>query len=176
MMTGENKPPVAEDAIFSISENSISETQVGIVTASDPENEALNFAITNGNLDPDKDNNLAFAIDPSTGTITVNDKDDFDFETTPTFNLQVTAADPGALSDTANITVNLNDVPPAQFDTVQSQNGFFTLNGGDPTNIKFTLANNDTENVNEVGVFVVDDENGNVDGLAPGRDGYLKAA
>ena len=30
-------------------------------------------------------------------------------------------------------------------------------------------------NVNEIGVFVVD-ENGNIDGLAPGSDGFLKAA
>ena len=171
-----NNPPNIDDVTFTIDENSDSGAQVGITTATDPEDETLTFAIANGNIDPDTDSNLAFAIDPSTGTITVNDKDDLDFEATPTFNLEVTATDAGDLSDTANITVKLNDVPPAQFDTVQSQNGFFTLNGGDPTNIKFTLANNNTENVNEVGVFVVDDENGSVDGNAPGFDGYLQAA
>ncbi|MEM6402876.1 MAG: cadherin domain-containing protein, partial [Cyanobacteria bacterium P01_D01_bin.116] len=175
-VTNVNEAPTADDGTFTVDENSTSGTEVGIITATDPENEALNFAITSGNLDPDNDSNLAFAIDSSTGTITVNDKDDLDFEVTPTFNLEVLATDPRSLTNTANITVNLNDVPPSQFDTVQSQNGFFTLNGGDPTNIKFTLANNNTENVNEVGVFVVDDENGSVDGNAPGSDGYLQAA
>ncbi|MEM7580722.1 MAG: cadherin domain-containing protein, partial [Cyanobacteria bacterium P01_A01_bin.80] len=175
-VTNVNEAPTVDDAILTVDENSTSGTEVGIITATDPENEALTLAITSGNLDPDNDSNLAFAIDSSTGTITVNDKDDLDFEVTPTFNLEVLATDPGSLTNTANITVNLNDVAPAVFDTVQSQNGFFTLNGGDPTNIKFTLANNNTENVNEVGVFVVDDENGSVDGNAPGSDGYLQAA
>ena len=175
-VTNVNEAPTADDGTFTVDENSTSGTQVGIITATDPENEALTLAITSGNLDPDNDSNLAFAIDSSTGTITVNDKDDLDFEVTPTFNLEVLATDPGSLTNTANITVNLNDVAPAVFDTVQSQNSFFTLNGGDPTNIKFTLANNNTENVNEVGVFVVDDENGSVDGNAPGSDGYLQAA
>ncbi|KST63570.1 cadherin domain-containing protein [Mastigocoleus testarum] len=174
-VTDEEEELTVDDATFTIDENSDEGTQVGIITATDPEDEALTFAITSGNLDPDNDSNLAFAIDPSTGAIIVNDKDDLDFETTPSFNLEVTATDTGSLSDTANVTVNLNDVPPAQFDT-ESNNGIFTLNGGDPTNIKFTLTNNDTENVNEVGVFVVDDENGNIDGLTPGSEGYLQAA
>ncbi|AFY58654.1 V8-like Glu-specific endopeptidase [Rivularia sp. PCC 7116] len=170
-----NETPTVDDATFTVDENSTSGTEVGIITATDPEKEALTFAISSGNLDPDNDSNLAFAIDPSTGTITVNDKDDLDFEVTPTFNLEVTATDAGDLTDTANITVNLNDVAPAQFET-ESNNGIFTLNGGDSTNVKFTLSNNNTENVNEVGVFVVNNENGNVDGNAPGSDGYLKAA
>ncbi len=174
-VTNENEPPNIDDAIVTVDENSEEETQVAIITASDPENETLNFAIISGNLDPDNDSNLAFAIDPSTGIITVNDKDDLDFETNPSFNLEVTATDAGNLSDTAEVTVNLGDVPPGLFDTNQSQNGIFTLSG-DSNNLKFILNNVGTDNVNEVGVFVVDDENGNVDGLAPSSEGYLKAA
>ncbi|NJM18905.1 MAG: DUF4114 domain-containing protein [Richelia sp. SM1_7_0] len=174
-VTNENEPPTIDDAIVTVDENSEEETQVAIITASDPENETLNFAIISGNFDPDNDNNLAFAIDPSTGIITVNDKDDLDFETNPSFNLEVTATDAGNLSDTAEVTVNLGDVPPGLFDTNQSQNGIFTLSG-DSNNLKFILNNVGTDNVNEVGVFVVDDENGNVDGLAPSSEGYLKAA
>ncbi len=171
-----NEAPTIDDATFTVDENSASGTQVGIINATDPENEALTFAIASGNLDPDNDNNLAFAIDPLTGVITVNDSDDLDFETNPSFNLEVTTTDPGNSSAAANITVNLADKPSTQIDTNQSQNGIFTLNGGDSSNIKFTLTNNDTEKVNEVGVFLVDDENGNVDGNAPGSEGYLKAA
>ncbi len=171
----EPEAPIAEDATFTIDENSEEETEVGIVTATDGNNEALNFAITSGNLDPDNDGNLAFAINPSTGTITVNDSEDLDFETTPSFNLEVTVTDPVDLSDTANITVNVEDIPVAQFET-PSNNGIFSLNAEGSTNLKFTLANTETENVNEVGVFLVDDESGSVDGNAPGSDGYLQAA
>ncbi|MEM9925941.1 MAG: cadherin domain-containing protein, partial [Cyanobacteria bacterium P01_D01_bin.50] len=170
-----NEVPTIDDAIFTVDENSASGTQVGIINATDPENEALIFAITSGNLDPDNDNNLAFAIDPLTGVITVNDSDDLDFEKNPSFNLEVTATDPGNSSAAANITVNLADKPSTQIET-ESNNGIFTLNGGDSTNVKFSLSNNDTEKVNEVGLFLVDDENGNVDGNTRGSDGYLKAA
>ncbi|MGF1675362.1 MAG: cadherin domain-containing protein, partial [Rivularia sp. (in: cyanobacteria)] len=171
-----NEAPTIDDATFTVDENSASGTQVGIINATDPENEALTFAIASGNLDPDNDNNLAFAIDSLTGAITVNDSDDLDFKTNPSFNLEVTVTDPGNLSATADITINLADQPLTQIDTSQSQNGIFTLNGGDSTNVKFTLTNNDTEKVNEVGVFLVDDENGNINGNAPGSDGYLQAA
>ncbi len=169
-----NQAPAINDAVFSIKENSLENTVIGIIAANDPD-EVLNFALVSGNLDPDKDGKLAFAIDSNTGEIAVNDKDDIDFETTPSFNLQVTATDAGGLSDSANITVNLIDVAPAKFDVNQSQNGIFVLDAGEKTNIKFTLANINASNVNEIGVFVVD-ENGNIDGLAPGSDGFLKAA
>ena len=171
----EPQPPTIEDTTFTIDENSDAGTQVGIISATDPENGGLTFAITTGNLDSDNDENLAFAINQSTGVITVNDKDDLDFETTSIFNLGVTATNPSGLSNTGNITVNIKDIPPAVFDT-SSENGIFTLNKADSTNIKFTLASNNTENVNEVGVFVVEDEKGSLDGLAPGSEGYLKAA
>ena len=168
--------PTINNANFSVDENSDNETQIAIIDASDPDNEALTLAIVSGNLDPDKDGKLAFNLNSSSGAVTVNDSDDLDFETTPNFNLEVTATDTSGLSDTAQITINLNDVSSAQFDISQSRNGIFSLNGGDSTNIKFTLANSNTENVNEVGVFFVDDENGNINGLAPGSEGYLKAA
>ena len=171
----EQKAPTVEDATFTVDENSESETQVGIITANDPENEALTFAIASGNLDLDNDTNLAFAIDSSTGVITVNDRDDLDFETTSTFNLEVTATDNGGLSNTGNITIDVNDIPSVVFET-EANNGIFALNQGEPSNIKFSLVNNETENVNEIGLFVVDDEGGNIDGNAPGSEGYLKAA
>ncbi len=170
-----NIPPVVDDATFSIQENSAENTVVGIVTASDSDNEALEYALAAGNLDLDEDAKLAFAINPDTGEITVNDKDDIDFETTPQFNLEVTATDTGGLNDSADITINLIDVATAQFDINSSQNGILSLNGGDKTNIKFTLANIDASIVNEIAVFEVD-ENGNIDGNAPGSDGFIKAA
>ncbi|TAE59503.1 MAG: DUF4114 domain-containing protein [Nostocales cyanobacterium] len=170
--------PTVDDVTFTVLENSPEETEVGTITATDPENQVLTFAIVAGNLDLDNDEELAFAIDSETGVITVNDSDDLDFEDTSSFNLQVKVTDPGNLSDTANVTINLTDVgevSSTQFNVSQSRNGFFALEGNTTANLKFTLVNNQTENVNEVGFFVVD-ENGNVDGNAPGSAGYLRAA
>ena len=172
-----NIPPIVDDATFSIQENSEENTVVGIVTATDSDNEALEYALAVGNLDLDKDAKLAFAINPQTGEITVNDKDDIDFETTSQFNLEVTATDTGGLKDSAEITVNLTDVATAKFDVNSSQSGILSLDGGDKTNIKFTLTktNIDESNVNEIAVFEVD-EYGNIDGNAPGSEGFIKAA
>ena len=64
----------------------------------------LNYAITAGNTDG------AFAIDASTGQITVANSAALDFETTPSFTLTVAAIDREGAYDTATITVNLNDL------------------------------------------------------------------
>ncbi|MEL6461829.1 MAG: DUF1194 domain-containing protein, partial [Cyanobacteria bacterium J06621_15] len=172
----ENQPPIADDAIFDIEANTDDETIVGTVTATDAEKEALTFAIISGNLDPDRDNNQAFAIDPLTGAIIVKDSDDLDFETNPSFNLQVTATDSGGLSDTAEVKINLIDIPTVEFAQDNSQNGFFALTGGDSNNLKFTVNEVGSDNINEVGLFIVDDENGNINGIAPGSEGYVQAA
>jgi Tfp pilus tip-associated adhesin PilY1 len=105
-----NDPPVANDAIVALDENSPNGAPVHTVVASDPDPvppiNTLNYAITGGNT------GNAFAIDSGTGAITVNNSSQLDFETTPTFTLQVTVTDGATppLSDTATITVNLNDI------------------------------------------------------------------
>jgi hypothetical protein len=105
-----NDPPTANDAIVALDENSPNDTPVHTVVASDPDPvppiNTLSYAITGGN------SGNAFAIDGATGAITVNNSSQLDFETTPTFTLQVTVTDGGipSLSDTATITINLNDI------------------------------------------------------------------
>ena len=114
-----NEAPVADDATVAIDENSANGTSVHTVVAADQDADAngtLSYAITAGNTGD------AFAINPSTGEITVNDSSPLDFETTSTFSLEVTVTDGGtpALIDTAAITINLNDVneaPVANDDT-----------------------------------------------------------
>jgi VCBS repeat-containing protein len=110
-VTDANDPPVANDATFSLPENSANGTAVGTATATDPDLPAqtLTFAITGG------DPSGAFAINASTGAITVANSSALDFETTPTFTLTVTVTDNGTpnLSDTGTITVNLTDLNEA---------------------------------------------------------------
>lgn len=108
-----NDAPVAADAAYTVAENSAVGTVVGTYAATDPDATApdntLTYAITGGNDDG------VFAIDASSGELTIADNALLDFETTPVFALQVTATDGGtpALSDTATVTVTLVEVNEA---------------------------------------------------------------
>jgi len=53
---------------------------------------------------------------------------------------------------------------------------FFLQGSGIPTQLQFTLTNTNATLVNEVGVIVADDDQGTVDGLTPGSQGYLETA
>ena len=135
-----NESPEAQHTTFILPENSPDSTAVGTVTATDIDaGDTLNYAITAGNSDPDGDSNRAFLIDSATGEITVNDSDDLDFETTPTFNLTVEVTDSGGLSDTAAIRINLSDsfeqVGTPGNDLLSGTSGNDVLNGsaGDDT-------------------------------------------
>ncbi|MDB9393081.1 cadherin domain-containing protein [Microcystis aeruginosa] len=107
-----NRPPVVNDAIFSISKTSPNGTVVGTINATDPDNNPLTYSITAGNPDTDGDTIKAFAIS-NTGVITVTDTNDVSAQTNP-FNLTIQASD-GALNDTGMATVNLNNVNPLSF-------------------------------------------------------------
>ena len=101
---------MVENQTFSLVENSDPDTVVGVVAATDQDaNTNLTYSITAGNTDVDGDGTLAFAIDSSSGEITVNDSGDLDFENAVnTFDLTVQVSD-GELSDTAIATINLTD-------------------------------------------------------------------
>jgi hypothetical protein len=98
-----NELPVLAAQSFSVTENSPAGTAVGTVTATDPEGQPLTYSITAGNT------GSTFAIDPSTGALTVANPAALDFETLPAFALTVTASD-GDASAAATITVTLTDV------------------------------------------------------------------
>ncbi len=109
-VTNANDAPVVNAATFSIDENRNNGTNVGTVTVSDQDGgQSHTFAITGGNT------NGAFAINASTGQITVANKSALDYETNPVFHLTVQATDNGAppLSGSNTITINLNDVNEA---------------------------------------------------------------
>jgi len=104
-----NRPPVADDAAFAVDENATQGTAVGTVAATDPDaGQTLSYAITGGN----GSGGGAFAINNSTGAITVADPLQLDRETVAQFGLTVEVTDDGtpAMSDTATVTINLNDV------------------------------------------------------------------
>ena len=112
-----NRPPEIANQSFAVNENSANGAIVGTVAASDPDaGQALTYQITAGNASG------AFAIDASTGQITVANGAALDYETTPAFTLTVQVTDNGspALSSTATITINLADVNEAPVNRVPS--------------------------------------------------------
>ena len=107
-------PVIAPGQVLTVPENSPEGTTVGTVSAADPEGDISNWLIDDAsNADADGDGEFAFGIDGS-GSIFVNDADEIDFETTPTYTLGVTAIDEDGNISTENVTVNVTNVnePP----------------------------------------------------------------
>ena len=102
-IAGNAAPVIADNLSFSIPENSANGTVVGIVQASDPESDGLYYSLIGGNV------GSAFAINDTTGVITVNNVYALDFERTSVFNLEVTVSDPFSAT-TGVITIHLKDV------------------------------------------------------------------
>ena len=99
-----NKPPLIHNQVFSIAENSSNGTHVGFVTASDPNfGDSLTCAITGGT------GVGAFNVTWSNGRLSVANQSRLDFETSPSFTLNLRVTDSGGLSDSAIVTVNLID-------------------------------------------------------------------
>ncbi len=111
-VTDVNENPVVNDTAFSISEAAANGSNVGTVTATDPEGGALNFA---------RSGTTAFNINSTTGQITVADNNQLDYEADPSMTFVVTVTDPGGKTDNATITVNLtefNDPPEIEGDGI----------------------------------------------------------
>ncbi len=105
-----NEPPVLNDQVWTLDENSPTGTSVGIATFTEPDTgQTPTFAITAG------DATGAFAVDPLTGEMTVANPASLDFETTAGFTLTVQVTDDGVppLSDSATITLHLVDINEA---------------------------------------------------------------
>ena len=103
-----NNAPTVEDQAFNIDENLSNGSVVASITATDPDsgaNGTLTFSVTGGT------GVSAFDVD-SAGIIAVADMTLLDFETAPVFTLDVLVTDGGSpgLTDSATITINLNDV------------------------------------------------------------------
>ena len=105
-VTDVNEPPVIAAQTFSVTENATVGTTVGTVAATDEDaGSNLTFSIISGNTNGNTSN--AFAINASSGEITVAGT--IDHETTPTYNLTVQVSD-GDLSATATVTINVINV------------------------------------------------------------------
>ncbi|MBN1373577.1 MAG: cadherin repeat domain-containing protein, partial [Anaerolineaceae bacterium] len=164
-LTGVNEAPVVSDATFTLAENSPVTTVVGTVTATDPENPALTWSITGGN------GLGAFAINATSGQITVASSTPLDLETNPTFSLTVQAADPGGLTGSGTVTINLTNAnePPVVVDNAfdlpenspaTTPVGTVTATDPDHTSFTWTITGGNTGNaftINNSGQITVAD-------------------
>lgn len=97
--------PTVDRATFDLDENSSNGTRVGVVTASDVDpDEQLTFSLSSGNT------NDAFAIDATTGEITVANSTVLDREARESFTLGVTVRDRSGRTGTNEVTISLNDL------------------------------------------------------------------
>src|SRR5262249_30763788 len=106
-LTNVNEPPVVTAGqSFTLAENSANATSVGTVAATDPDagTTLQNWQITGGS------GATAFAINASTGQITVADSAQLDREAPASFTLLVTVSDGVNTSAAQSVSVNLTDV------------------------------------------------------------------
>jgi hypothetical protein len=141
-------------------------TEIGTFTADPVDGDTLTYSLVDGNNDIDGDGNLAFTINSSTGSVTVNDSDDLVFAIQNTFNLSVQADDGNGGIDDASVVVNLNGVAK-EFNS-------FTLEAGQGIQVTNVRSNSTLDNL--VAVYRVDGTDGNIDGVKPGESGYVAKA
>lgn len=124
-----NSPPVIHDQQFSIHEESFSGNFIGIVKASDPDNnQALSFKISSGN-----DANM-FEIHPTNGSLYLRDGSQFNFDGNPKYEMIIEVTDNGSpqLSDVANVNVflyrkNISLAFPANFRLADISHNFISI-------------------------------------------------
>ena len=95
-----NERPIIEDGEFLMNDMVGVDFEVGQVTGTDPNGDAITYAIVSGN------NEGIFEIASSSGLITLADADKIDFETQSTYLLGVTGKD-DFLVDTAYVSITL---------------------------------------------------------------------
>ncbi|BAY09969.1 Calx-beta domain-containing protein [Calothrix sp. NIES-2098] len=79
----------------------------------------------------------------------------------------------GIAIGSVGVSITDNDIPLAK----SADNDVFTIKGdGDQARLQVTLTGNSSKLVNELGVYVVDDAQGKINGIAPGAAGYTQAA
>ncbi|MGV8964224.1 MAG: PA14 domain-containing protein [Candidatus Saccharimonadaceae bacterium] len=105
-----NQLPKILNQNFQLNENSVNGTIAGTVIGTDPDaGQLLTYSIISGNTSG------AFAINTSTGVLTVTNSAALNFEVNPTFALVVKVQDNGSgnLSSQATITMSLKDINEA---------------------------------------------------------------
>ena len=122
-VTAVSDAPRVTPVMLTVPEFTTNGASLGTVPAFDPDTgDTITYAITAGNT------NAAFAINPTTGEITVNDATKIDFEALAAYTLTVTVTDNHAVKSTAPVTINVTDQSvPFQVDLTANQPNSVTV-------------------------------------------------
>ncbi|PQJ96131.1 cadherin domain-containing protein [Chromatium okenii] len=161
-----NEAPVVDAGSFTVATDS---TEVGAVTATDPEGTAVTYAITDGN-DADGNGVDAFVIDTETGALTVNDPAELVAGETITLTVEATDAD--GIVGTGTVTVEVTEPvePPNQAPIVDAGSftvatdgtevGAVTATDPEGTAVTYAITDGNDADGNGVDAFVIDTETG----------------
>ncbi|WP_424100227.1 Ig-like domain-containing protein [Moorena producens] len=187
-VTPVNDPPEAVDDTV-ITDQEVAVTIDVVENDTDPEGDLLSLVVVsapsngtavvnnNGTLDNINDDVITYTPNPG-------------FSGTDSFIYQVYDGKDGLDTATVDVTVNsiFTFVPSTLIQNpnntfvpstlTQNANNTFTITGDSTGNAQllFTFISGNATNVNEIGVFVTDDDQGTVNGIAPGQEGYVEAA
>ncbi|AOY81600.1 Ig-like domain-containing protein [Moorena producens JHB] len=174
-VTPVNDPPDAVDDTV-ITDEEVAVTIDVLENDTDPEGDLLSLVVVsapsngtavvnnNGTLDNINDDFITYTPDPG-------------FSGNDSFIYQVYDGTDGL--DTATVDITVNFIPTFVPSTLtQNANNTFTITSDSTGNAQllFTFISGNATNVNEIGVFVTDDDQGTVNGIAPGQEGYVEAA
>jgi len=155
-----NEAPVMDDQVFSLQQFSPNETEVGSIVASDPDNgQTLTYTILSGNT------GNTFAVDLSSGLITVIDNTLLDITINPVFVLTVQVEDNGTpvLTEVADMTIELFAInhPP-----VINDQAFDILENSPDGTLVGTIVATDPDNGQTLTYTILSGNTGNTFSLA----------
>ncbi|MBE8970594.1 hypothetical protein IQ277_31610 [Nostocales cyanobacterium LEGE 12452] len=152
-----------------VNENVVANTVIGTFTSTDSNTDDIFiYSLVTGNGDTD---NNAFTIDGNSLKI----KTSPDFETKSSYKIRVKTTDNSGLIYEKALTITVEDVK--EIGLTNTINDIFKIqNDGTKAKLQVTLTQNNSNRVNELGVFKVDDDKGTIDGIAPDATGYAQAA
>ncbi|WP_420315724.1 T9SS type A sorting domain-containing protein [Ekhidna sp.] len=91
--------------VFYVEEGTPNGTLIGTVTADDPDGDALTHTLVSGNV------NDAFALDPTSGDLTINNQNELVFVANPTYDLVVDISDGNGGDIMAAVKINVTEKP-----------------------------------------------------------------
>ncbi len=112
------------------------------------------------------------------GTLAYDPNGQFDLlapEATDFDTFEYTVGDGNGNFDTATVTVDIIGSLQRTLSLGKIADDIFTISGNTPK-LQVNLAGRNSNLVNELGVFTVDDAQGKINGIAPGETGYTQAA
>ncbi|BAY42929.1 FG-GAP repeat-containing protein [Scytonema sp. HK-05] len=156
-------------------------TEIGTFTTTDPDtNDQHIYSLVTGTGDTD---NAVFTINGN--KLLINNSPSF--ESKPSYNIRARTTDKGGLYFDRQLTINVNKgngstvttQPTTSPQLTKIASDVFAIKGkvsSSQAKLSVKLTEHNSQVVNELGVFTVDDAQGRINGIVPGTLGYSEAA